>query len=942
MKVREISREEMSEIYEGARTIYESLDTLDKQFKKISEFAKIEIAQTKHEIAKEELEGSSFDRSSSYSSSKILEKTDIQLNRKYDSNQTNILKELYLRQNHKELMEKLSQQLNLSELEYALENYPSKVNLWGFVWRFTRKKKKEEILTAVEKVEKLLNHYQAIEKEAAYKILPVLEKSPKQLWKNFAENKDSYYHELSILHQVNIASISKEDYLEQKMKEKKLSYFQNLALMSFQKKREVKERIKKLIHLENKEHLQKELQETSLDAFSQLYPDASLRLNLLAQNGIKTVEEMDQYPSFLSIPGIGHVTNERISSALDHYKEEVLKSLGFQFNVEEKRGHQTEILSHLYLMVNRRDLIKQMKQIELDFTYHLNYPTLLQDIHIRSEWALQQLAKNKRLLTEHDKNMLKLTDFVSRSMSTLREYQEESKKSSQLNKKELWSNFNANAADYYAILEREFGIGSSNVESTIKRSGLSDEIIEQIKQFELNETGLQATLRSWQDFGTKYALLQKKVLIGDEMGLGKTLISIAAMTHLMEEEGKTHFLVICPASIMTNWEREITKFSTLKVFRAHGNYRKGILNDWKKTGGVALTTYETSLLLDFDDLETLDMITVDEAHYIKNPNAKRTKGIRELTDKSTYAIYLTGTPLENKVGEMTELIRPLDLSIAQAIQKPRITLQANKYRKKIAPVYLRRTKEDVSLELPPLTQIEEWEEFGDEEFEEYKDAIASGKFMRMRRAAWTGGTRSKSPKLDRLVQLVNEAYENDNKVIVFTFFRDVITTVIDTLGFRAVEPIHGDVPINQRQEIIDEFRDSKTKNVLVAQINTAAHGLNIQFANTIIFCEPQIKPSLESQAVARAYRMGQVDNVFVYRLLTVNSVDEWMMEMLDNKQALFDQFADRSYLQEEWTGTEEEEKGTKNIPTKIINLEAERLNIKVVSDKKETKEVVEV
>ena len=219
----------------------------------------------------------------------------------------------------------------------------------------------------------------------------------------------------------------------------------------------------------------------------------------------------------------------------------------------------------------------------------------------------------------------------------------------------------------------------------------------------------------------------------------------------------------------------------------------------------------------------------------------------------------------------------------------------------------------------------------------YADAVANGKFMRMRRAAWTGGTKEKSPKLQRLLELTNEAYENDSKVIVFTFFRDVITTVVEALGDRVVEPIHGGVPINQRQEIIDEFRDSKTKNVLVAQINTAAHGLNIQFANTIIFCEPQIKPSLESQAVARAYRMGQVDNVFVYRLLTVNSIDELMMDMLGNKQALFDQFADRSHLQDELIGLEEkEDKDSKNIQTKIIDLEAERLNIERVSKEIET------
>jgi len=176
------------------------------------------------------------------------------------------------------------------------------------------------------------------------------------------------------------------------------------------------------------------------------------------------------------------------------------------------------------------------------------------------------------------------------------------------------------------------------------------------------------------------------------------------------------------------------------------------------------------------------------------------------------------------------------------------------------------------------------------------------------------------------------------KVIVFTFFRDVIETVVEALGESAVDPIHGDVPIQKRQEIIDEFRESDTKNVLVAQINTAAHGLNIQFANTIIFCEPQIKPSLETQAVARAYRMGQVDNVFVYRLLTVNSIDEIMMEMLGNKQALFDEFADRSHLMEEFKEINKTEKD-RNIQNKIIDLESTRLGI---GEAKESEQVASI
>ena len=944
MQVKEIDRFEINEIYQKSEQIFNNLEFVYVQFNQIHNLAKKEILYTKEEIAEKELRDISNKIRYSYKkddeikneSQEVLNKTGIQFDTNYITDQANILKEIYLHQEYSWITDILEKELVLTEYKHALNDFPKSNILWGLQWRFTRKSKKEELQNKINKLESLNESYEEISGKVANNFLPALDITTDELWEKFKSDKENYYSRLKSLHNVEVSPVSREDYYNQKIIHRDLDNFSLSIQSAFQKKKESRNKVTELIKEENKEEFKNELRNTSLDEFSRLYPDPGLRLNLLAQTGIKTVEDMAKYPSFFAISGIGYKTNERINIALDHYKEEVYKSLGFQFNTENKPNNHTEIIRNLYFSVNHRELHKNIEQVELNFQ-QINFMSILDDINIRSEWSFQQLAKNEYIMSEHNKKVKKLNDFEKRTHANILNFLERNKEVSKLEEKEIWSNFNANAADYYAILERDFGIGSSNVESTIKRSGLSEQIIEQIKNFNLNEEGLNATLRSWQDFGAKYALLQKKVLIGDEMGLGKTLISIAAMTHLVAEEGKTHFLVICPASIMTNWERELAKFSSLKVFRTHGNYRNEVLNEWKKNGGVAITTFETSLVLDFENVYPIDMITVDEAHYIKNPDAKRTKGVRELTDKSTYAIYLTGTPLENKVVEMTEIIRPLESSIAKEVQKPRMTVSANDYRKKVAPVYLRRTKKDVSLELPPLIQIEEWEEFGDEEFKEYRDAVANGKFMRMRRAAWTGGTKEKSPKLQRLLELTNEAYENDSKVIVFTFFRDVITTVVEALGDRVVEPIHGGVPINQRQEIIDEFRDSKTKNVLVAQINTAAHGLNIQFANTIIFCEPQIKPSLESQAVARAYRMGQVDNVFVYRLLTVNSIDELMMDMLGNKQALFDQFADRSHLQDELIGLEEkEDKDSKNIQTKIIDLEAERLNIERVSKEIET------
>ncbi|HHU20690.1 MAG TPA: DEAD/DEAH box helicase family protein [Bacilli bacterium] len=936
METQYIDREEINKIFKRSNTIYRKMSIAHKEVKQINEQAKKELYNVKKEIAKAELDEekeqihwiltSETERNANVK--EIINQTDIRLTPGSRQSQKAILKELYLEHNCGELMKKIKDTSLITRYQSARNKYPRTNILWNLAWKFYGERKKQDLLQSIERVKLLNNEFDQLEIDISLQFNPLLNMPENELWVDFEENKHNYYEKLKEVHGVSIARISKEDFEENEKKYEKLVEFKTQAEVVFQKSNESVSNIKRLISEVNKQQVDNELQDTSIDEFRKLYPDSSLRLHLLAQKGISTVSEMNQYRSFMMIDGIGHKTNNLLYEVLEHYKSEVEKSIGLKFDPANKTNNQTEILKKLYIKVNHKELDKEINKIKLQY-YQLPFNFLLDNTFVRSEWAMQQLAKNEVLFEEHLNKQRKLNDFVNRYTSTVVEYSNKLEVAMKLKKESIWSNFNANAAEYYAILEREFGIGSANVEDTIKRSGLSEEIIERIKNTELNEDGLNATLRSWQDFGAKYLLIQKKVLIGDEMGLGKTLISIATMVHLTGKDNKNKFLVICPASIMANWERELNKFSKLNVYRAHGPKRDYILDEWQHTGGVAITTYSTASALNFDRIDEIDMITVDEAHYVKNPNARRTKEIRELTGKSKYALYLTGTPLENKVEEMTQIIKPLAPAIAQDVSNPRMRINANQYRKKIAPVYLRRTKNDVSLELPPLNQVEEWLEFGDEEFEEYKEAVVNGQFMKMRRAAWTGGSPAQSPKINRLLELANEAVENGNKIIVFSFFRDVIKTVEESLGNVVVGSIHGDVSIGQRQEIIDEFRDSKTKNVLVAQINTAAYGLNIQFANTIIFCEPQIKPSLESQAVARAYRMGQVDNVFVYRLLTVNSVDELMMDMLGNKQALFDQFADRSHLQEELKGIEEtEDKEMKKTQSKIIDLESARLNIK--------------
>lgn len=925
MDINNLSNKDIKEGYKRSRQIFFQINNFKFTLGHLNSAAEKELDNLRESIVQEELQN----RDNPANKDELFEKTDITLRSDTTNNQEAVLLEQYLNQYYQDDLKLIKSDMISEEFRDIESNSPNSMQLSNIVWRLTSKNKKQSILNEMEKVIEFNNTYSKVQDLIENVLSPVLDMNRNKLLKNFKQNEDDYYNGIEQIHNVEKSNVTHEEYKKIKKSVSNQNKFSDLMKELYSKDMVAHEEVKNMIYESGADQIQKELEETTLADFKQLYPDSNLRLPLLAQEGIKNVAQMNEYSSFVTIPGVGEVTNQFLENALLHYKSEVSKSIAFQFDAENKPKLHREIIRKLYVFVNDKELSKTIEQWKSEYQ-KMSFNQLTNDIDIRSEWALQQLSKNEALYDDYKLKLNKMEEYIKKYNPLVRQYFRANEKTDKFTSKELWSNFNNNAADYYAILDRKFDVGTSNMDNIIQQSGLSEEIIQKVKDYELNDLNLNATLRSWQEFGTKYALLQRKTLIGDEMGLGKTLISIASMVHLTYEEDKKLHLVICPASIMENWEREIKKFSDLKVYRTHGKYRDELLTEWKRTGGVAITTYETSMVLDFDDLKSIDMLTIDEAHYVKNPGAKRTRNARELTKKSDYALYLTGTPLENKVSEMTQVIKPLSPEIAQKIRKPKMTINSIDYRREIAPVYLRRTKKDVALELPPLSQIEEWEEFGKEEFEEYKDAVLNNKFMRMRRAAWVGGSRSESPKLNRLVELVDEAYENDSKVIVFTFFKDVIETVIDELGDRAVDPIHGGVSINSRQEIIDEFRESETKNVLVTQINTAAHGLNIQFANTIIFCEPQIKPSLETQAVARAYRMGQTDNVFVYRLLTINSIDELMMEMLDSKQALFDEFADRSHIMDKMKNIAEEDIETEStIQSKIIEHESSRLGIPV-------------
>ena len=461
---------------------------------------------------------------------------------------------------------------------------------------------------------------------------------------------------------------------------------------------------------------------------------------------------------------------------------------------------------------------------------------------------------------------------------------------------QAWQHFASNTVRYYNVIE-DVAPGLLGNESAVY--GLPDDLAQQIQAEPFYPEGLRCELRRYQEWGVKYALHQRRVLLGDEMGLGKTVQAIAVMVSL-RNTGASRFIVVCPASVLSNWCREITAHSNLPVIMVHGSKKEAALSSWVQSGGVAVTTYETTGFFGTAETENkTDLIVVDEAHYIKNAEARRSVNVKKLCANADRLLFMTGTAIENRVEEMISLISVLQPEIASRIKGLAFMSGAPQFREAVAPVYYRRRREDVLTELPELTESREWCTLGKEEERLYEQAVLSRKYADARRVSWAVDDLSLSSKARRLGELLEEAKEEGRKVIIFSFFLDTVKKISDMLGERCVGPINGSVPPARRQELIDDFDKAPEGAVLTAQIQSGGTGLNIQSASVIVICEPQFKPSIENQAISRAYRMGQARNVLVYRLLCEDTVDEKITRMLKEKQSVFDAFADKSAIAEE-------------------------------------------
>lgn len=620
-----------------------------------------------------------------------------------------------------------------------------------------------------------------------------------------------------------------------------------------------------------------------------------LRLSVLREAGIENIWQVSQMSlvQLTDLDGIGEQSAKKIREISTAIYQSVQKTTGIRLSPDNRTPAADDLIQKLYVYGKAKELEKESRKLIDSFhsEIHRRAPSA-KKAGGRFSWFFSSSAqKNQAMEDAAYFEELFTGTYYTQGQQFWQQYQKYQTASVQ----EGWQDFSKNAPAYYAALEE---IDKDRFQKGREPDDIPESLAEKIRQTPLDLQALRCTLRQYQRFGVQYIVCQENVLLGDEMGLGKTIQAIGAMAAL-SAAGGTHFMVVCPASVLINWCREIEKHSTLQVTKIHGGDEEACYN-WRIHGGVAVTTYESISRFTVPEKFRISMLIADEAHYVKNPSAIRTKALLSLRKRAERVLFMTGTPLENRVDEMCFLVNCLQPDIAKQLEGMKFLSAAPQFRQTLAPVYLRRTREDVLQELPELVEKEDWCPLEDREKKAYRQAVFARNFMEMRQVSWQVEEPEKnSSKAKRLLEICQLAKEENRKIIVFSFFLHTLQTVAGLLGDRCMEVITGAVPPARRQEILDEFDRAESGAVLVCQIQAGGTGLNIQAASVVVFCEPQWKPSIENQAISRAYRMGQVRSVLVRRLLCEDCVDEQMVELLKQKQALFDQFADESVIGEE-------------------------------------------
>lgn len=480
--------------------------------------------------------------------------------------------------------------------------------------------------------------------------------------------------------------------------------------------------------------------------------------------------------------------------------------------------------------------------------------------------------------------------------------------------------------------------GLNNQEIEWKGSKESLKLAQKLKEFTgikkvKPPKGLQATLREYQQFGLDWLNFLHEFkfngILADDMGLGKTIQTLTWILKLKEtKQLKNPILLIVPTSLIGNWKAESKRFTPdLTLLTLHGSDRFERFDEITKHD-IIITTYPL-IARDAERLneQLFTYLILDEAQKIKNPKTKLYQSLQTL--KSEHRLCLTGTPIENHLGELWSIfnfLMPGFLSnlprfkkqYQNPIEKEGKSSIQKVLTQKVSPFLLRRTKKEVVTELPDKTEILKIAEFEPEQANLYetirltmeskiRDVVAEkgiGKsqimildaLLKLRQVCCdpqlvkidSAKKVKVSAKLELLMDLVTELIEGGHKIILFSQFTSMLAIIEKRFEKAGIKYSLLTGQTKKREETINAFKDGET-SVFLISLKTGGVGLNLTEADTVIHYDPWWNPAVENQATDRAYRIGQNKEVFVYKLIMANTIEEKIIKLQVKKQALQDE-----------------------------------------------------
>ncbi len=438
-------------------------------------------------------------------------------------------------------------------------------------------------------------------------------------------------------------------------------------------------------------------------------------------------------------------------------------------------------------------------------------------------------------------------------------------------------------------------------------------------------TTLNADLREYQKLGYGWLCRLAHWGIGgclaDDMGLGKTVQTLGI---LLDRSKKGAALIIAPTSVGSNWQRETERFAPSlhpKLYREHD---RQTLIDSAGPGDLIITSYQL-LQRDVERFAARSWYTLvlDEAQFIKNFQTKTAQAVRQLD--ADWRIALSGTPLENHLGELWSLMRTVSPGLLGSWDRFRknfaepIERQGNRERlqalgRVVRPFILRRTKKEVLSELPERTEVVRYAELSEEERKKYDaarlaaiseitkpDGEESDAQMRIRVLAWLTRLRQlachpalvdkrwaeSSAKLDLFMEIVDELRDGEHRALVFSQFVQHLTLIRAALDKAGVtyQYLDGSTPAAKRQDAVDRFQAGEGSLFLIS-LKAGGTGLNLTAADYVIHMDPWWNPAVEDQATDRAHRIGQQRAVTVYRIVAKDTIEQQILALHADKREL--------------------------------------------------------